>query len=101
MFGRGPVKGLVEAENSGSLSFDVLTSSCYAFFYRRGGLDSCRVVRVKVNRDADFLLEGFDQEFGRLRLAETGHVLDGQNMTPHVFELFGQVHLVPDQARYA
>ena len=57
-------------------------------------LNSCGVVRVEVNRNSDFLLQGSDQLRGRCRFAQSGHVLDRQNVGSHVFQLFGQVHVV-------
>ena len=41
---------------------------------------------VKVDRNADLLLERPDQQLCSVRFAQTGHVLDGQNVSAHLFE---------------
>ena len=47
------------------------------------GVDAAGVVRVEVNRDADLLAQRLHQFVRGVRLAEAGHVLDGQEMRAH------------------
>ena len=58
------------------------------------GLHAGRVVRVEVDRNADLLLERLDQQLGRVRLAQAGHVLDGQDVRAHLLQLLGQLDVV-------
>ncbi len=59
-----------------------------------GAGDAAAVVRVEVDGDADFLLEGLDQLFGGERVAQTGHVLDREQVGAHLLEFLGQAHVV-------
>ena len=59
-------------------------------FEDRRRLNARRVVRVEVDRNADFLLERFDELLGRVRFAQPGHVLDGQDVGAHFLQFFGQ-----------
>ena len=56
-----------------------------------GRLRPADVVRVEVDRHADFLAQGLDQPLGGHRLAQAGHVLDGDQVGPALLELLGQV----------
>ena len=59
-------------------------------FENRRRLNARRVVRVEVDRNADFLLERFDELLSRVGFAEPGHILDGQDVGAHLFQLFGE-----------
>ena len=50
------------------------------------GIDAARVVRVEVNRHADFLAQRLDQRVRRVRLAQAGHVLDAEDVRAHLDE---------------
>ena len=58
------------------------------------GLHAAGVVRVEVDRDADLLLQRADQLFGRVRLAQAGHVLDGQDVRAHLLQFLGQLDVI-------
>jgi len=51
-------------------------------------------VGVQMHRYADVLLKRLDQLVGSQRLEQTGHVLDGQDMGPHLLKLFGHVQVI-------
>ena len=52
---------------------------------QRGDLAAGGVVRVEVDRHADFLLQRLHQRLGGVRLAQAGHVLDGRAGWRRVF----------------
>ena len=58
------------------------------------GADAARVVRVKMNRDADFIAQGLDQLRSGVGLAQAGHVLDRQDVRAHLFERLGRFDVV-------
>ena len=57
-------------------------------------LHACGVVRVKVDRDANFLSQGFDELASGERFTEPGHVLNGEEMRAAFLEVFGEVDVV-------
>jgi len=57
-------------------------------------LNTTGVVRVEVDRQADLVAESLHQHAGCVRLAQTGHVFDGQHVGSHLLELFGAIHIV-------
>ena len=54
-----------------------------------GGLGPADVMRVEVDRQADLLTQGLDQFPGGERLAQAGHVLDGDQVRPALLQLAG------------
>ena len=52
------------------------------------------VVRVEVNRQADFLFQHAHQFMRSTGLADPRHVLDAQNMGAGLFQLLGQINVV-------
>ena len=58
------------------------------------GVDAAGVVRVEVDRHADFLAQRLDQRVRRVRLAQAGHVLDAQDVRAHLHQLLGQLHVI-------
>ena len=48
------------------------------------GVDAAGVVRVEMDRHADFLAQRLHQRVRRVRLAQPGHVLDGQDVRAHL-----------------
>ena len=59
-----------------------------------GDLVRCGVVRMEVDRQADFILERRDQLLAGIRFQKTGHVLDGDHVSAAFFELFRHIHIV-------
>ena len=55
------------------------------------GVDAAGVVRVEVDRHADLVPQRLHQRVGRVRLAQAGHVLDGQDVRPHLHQLLGHL----------
>ena len=49
---------------------------------------------VQMNRNADVFFQRLDQFVGCQRLQQTGHILDGQDVGAHFFQLFGHVDVV-------
>ena len=52
------------------------------------------IVGMEMNRDADLLLQGVYQLFGRIGLEQTGHILDADGVCADVLQLLGQLHIV-------
>ena len=61
---------------------------------QRRDLAAGAVVRVEMDRDADLLLERSHQQLGRVRLAQPGHVLDGQQVRAQLLQFLGQIDVV-------
>ena len=51
-------------------------------------------MRVKVNRQAHFVAQGREKPRGRIRFAQSAHVLDAQNVRAHLFQFFGQANVI-------
>ena len=64
-----------------------MSSPTSAALQDAGGLAAADVVGVEVDRQADLLAQGLDQPLGRVRLAEPGHVLDGDQVGPALLQL--------------
>ena len=59
-----------------------------------GGLGPADVMGVKVDRHAHFLTQGLDQFLGGERLAQAGHVLDGDQVRASLLQLSGHREIV-------
>ena len=57
-------------------------------------INAAGVVRVQMNRDADFFAQRLDQFLGGIGTAESGHVLDGQDMRAHALQLFRHADVI-------
>ena len=57
-------------------------------------VDPAGVVRVEMNRHVHFLAQGFYQRMRRIRSAKPGHVLDRQDVRPHLHQFLGQLHVI-------
>ena len=57
-------------------------------------LHAAHIVRVEVDRNPDLLLQRFDQLLGRVRLAQPGHVLNGEDVRAHPLQFLGQLDVV-------
>ena len=53
-----------------------------------------RIMRVQMNRNADFLFECTDQLGSCRWLEQTGHILDAENVRAALFQLFRHSHIV-------
>ena len=60
----------------------------------RGGLHAAGVVRVKMDRQARFVAQRLHELGRRVRLAQSGHVFDGQDVSAELLELPGELHVV-------
>ena len=49
---------------------------------------------MKVDRNADLRAKGLHQFEGGVRSAQALHVLDGDYVSPHFYELLGHIYLV-------
>ena len=63
-------------------------------FEERRHLGARCIVRVEVDRDADFSPQGRHQLAGGERLAEARHVLDGEHVGAKLFQLLAELHVV-------
>ena len=59
-----------------------------------GGLGAADVVRVEVDRHADLVAQRLDQSLGGHRLAQPGHVLDGDQVGAALLELLGEIDVI-------
>src|SRR5205814_5108701 len=58
-------------------------------FQHGGGVDAAGVMRVKVDRNADFVAESFHQFERGIRFAKSRHILYGQEVGAQFFQLLG------------
>src|SRR5690606_13173865 len=56
--------------------------------------DAAGVVRVEVDRQVGSFLERLDELVRRVRAAEPRHVLDGDEVRPHLLQLPGEADVV-------
>ena len=68
--------------------------TCGGGFEDAGGVQAAGVMRVEVNRDADFIFERFDELLGGKGADESGHVFDAEHVCAHLFQLLGQADVV-------
>ena len=80
--------------DKGAMAASAMSSADFGRLEHRRRLHAAGVVRVKMDRDADLLLERLHQLFGRVGLAQAGHVLDGQDVRRQFFQFLGQLDVV-------
>ncbi len=56
---------------------------------------------MKVDREGDFGPQGLDQLVSCSRMAESGHVFEGDDVGPHFFQLLGEVYKVLERVLVA
>ena len=61
--------------------------ACLGGVEDRRGLHAAGVVRVEMDRQAGFLAKRFDELGGRVRLAQSGHVFDGEDVCAQRLQL--------------
>ena len=57
-------------------------------------LNTCRIMRVEMNRDPNFLLQCLHKFGSGRRLAQTRHILNGQQVCPPLLQFPGKTHIV-------
>ena len=63
-------------------------------FQHRGGIDAAGIVRVEVDRNADFLPQRAHQLLGRVGLAQPGHIFDGEHVRAHALQFARHLHVI-------
>ena len=58
------------------------------------GVDAAGVVRVKMNRQTDFVAQRLHQFLRGIGTAKTRHVLDGDHMSAHFLKFFGEADVI-------
>ena len=58
------------------------------------GVHAAGVVRVEMDRDADFFLQGLDQLIRRIGPAQSRHVLDRENVRAHLFQFLRELDVI-------